>query len=298
MKIDRIYIPCFKKDFYFTKICVASIRYWNKEIPISLIKDFSKGAFDSSELEKTFDVSVFPLKFSKMDAYGKLAPFIDEAGSRILLMDSDIIWIKDMIPELNNYAEDIVVQCYNPQDKENEMNCWYFNTDNLKKFYSDYTYPGFLFNTGQMVVNTSAFSEHDFKDIIEWKEQARPIHKNTFLCEDQGIINYVAARKIKEGKLSFSNHLFYIHGFDLCINQFRPEDKNLPGEYPGMIHWHGNKPGIIFGLPGHKMLNFYEKYYYSKIKSGVSRRLMERIKRTCSHPWPFTKNLIKKMIGR
>ncbi len=60
MKIEVIYIPCYKLDFRLTRICVASIRYWYPNIPIVLIKDLKSGNFNSTELEKKFNVSVFP----------------------------------------------------------------------------------------------------------------------------------------------------------------------------------------------------------------------------------------------
>ena len=35
--IDRIIIACCERDFWLTRICVASIRYWYPEIPIGLL---------------------------------------------------------------------------------------------------------------------------------------------------------------------------------------------------------------------------------------------------------------------
>ena len=67
MKIEAIYIPCTRGDFRLTRICVASIRYWYSDIPIVLIKDLMNGDFDTTEVEKHFNVSLYE---QKVRAYG------------------------------------------------------------------------------------------------------------------------------------------------------------------------------------------------------------------------------------
>jgi hypothetical protein len=78
MKIDVIYIPCYKPHYRLTRICVASIRYWYPEIPIIIVKALIEGDFDTTELEQSFNVTVFPQNaqsygwgFSKFDFFLK-----------------------------------------------------------------------------------------------------------------------------------------------------------------------------------------------------------------------------------
>jgi hypothetical protein len=51
-----IVVCCNKKDFFFARICIASIRYYYPDINIELIKDPGNGKFNSGELEKYFNV--------------------------------------------------------------------------------------------------------------------------------------------------------------------------------------------------------------------------------------------------
>jgi len=293
MKIDKVFVICCKADFYLTKICVASIRFWNKTIPIDLIKDYSQGNFETSELEHAFNVSVFNTRLKKMGPYSKLVPFIEEKGKRVFVIDSDIVWMRNAIPELETFSEDLVVHAFYPLEPEKEMSSWYFNLNNLEKYYNGYVYPGFLFNGGQFVCNTSAFSKEDFNDTIAWQENVKPIHDNTFLCEDQGILNYAIARRINNSSISYQSYPFYSWGYEKTVNKIDVREMNYSKTLPPLIHWLGKKTGLISGLNGEKILNFYEEYYYSQIADGKQKLIAARWNRTLQHPLNYAKSIIK-----
>jgi hypothetical protein len=297
MKIDKVYIACCKTDYYLTKICVASIRYWNSSIPLYLLKDHSQGNFDTTDLEKAFNVSILQMKTDQPGPYGKLFVYAEENESRIFVIDSDIVWIRDAIKELEFFSEDIIIQGYNPDEFDKEINSWYFNMPNLHKHYT-YNYPGFLFNAGQLVCNTSLFSRNDFDNIINLKEKKspKPIFDNIFLCEDQGILNYVFAKKIETSSVNYRHHKFYTWGYDKAINEIDIKQNNVPTHFPSLIHWVGKKTGLISGLPGNKILDFYEKYYYSKINNGKIKIAVARSLRIIKHPIGYLKTIVKKVI--
>src|SRR5215207_8311188 len=254
MKIDTVYIGCCKKDYYFTRICIASIRYWNPDIPIILIKDFSKGNFSTAETEKIFRVSIAPINFKQIGGYGKLYPYLQAPNERVLSMDSDIVWLGDVIEGLQKFDEDMIVDGYSPEEYEEETNKWYFDTGRLKHHFPEYTYPGFLFNAGQLVLNTSTFSELDFSGIVDWKENMAPLIKDVFMCEDQGIINYITAKKLKKNEISLRIHHFYLWGWSEEAKSIRVADVRQKKQHPFLIHWHGPKRGLISFLPNSRLL--------------------------------------------
>ena len=67
MKVDKVFINTYKYDFYFARICIASIRYWYPEIPIYLIKDEKEGSFDSSFTERVWNVRVLDIPRKNSD---------------------------------------------------------------------------------------------------------------------------------------------------------------------------------------------------------------------------------------
>src|SRR6476620_2653166 len=120
MKIDVVYVFCCKKDLYLTRVCIASIRYWNKTIPVSLIKDNSHGFFDTCEMEKSFHLDIAPIHLNNLGFYSKLYPFFNGNGERALLMDSDIVWVGNLIQHLEKFDEDLIIQGYSPDSVQQE----------------------------------------------------------------------------------------------------------------------------------------------------------------------------------
>src|SRR5882724_7926850 len=96
MSAIKVYIGCCKADFYLLRSCIASIRYWNKEVPVFLLKDFSRGAFDTTELEQTFNVGVVHTKFKELGGYMKLQPYIEATDEKIFSQDADMVWLGDI----------------------------------------------------------------------------------------------------------------------------------------------------------------------------------------------------------
>ncbi|MDR3715299.1 MAG: glycosyltransferase [Puia sp.] len=291
-----VYIVCCKKDYYFAKIGIASIRYWNETVPVYLLKDLSQGYFDTSLTEKMFNVHIATADYKNLYAYIKLQPYISGLRERILLSDSDVVWLGDMAATLDKYTENIIVDGYSPELAEEEMNRWYFNTDRLYQYDALYRYPGFLFNSGFFACDTSIFQKEDFRHIIDWKDNPEFRVKNVFLCEDQGIINYLFSKKIARNEISFKSLPLQIWGHSEEAENYNLEDIKQKKDYPRVIHWFGRKIGLIGFFPGSRVLKFYENYYYSKLNYGSVRLALARLKRSLLNPHYFVYQSIKRIF--
>lgn len=297
MKPIKINISCCRNDLYFLRICVASIRYWNKNVPIYLLKDFSKGDFDTSELGRIFNVGVVDTKFGNLGAYIKLQPFIENENERIFLQDADVVWLGDMIEELEKHNQDVVIQAYSPRQLEKEINKRYFKLDRLKKFYP-YRYPGFIFNTGAMLFNTAILIENDFNGIIKWQERATPLHDNIFLCEDQGIINYVIGKKILDNEITYAPVELQVWGFSKEVEGYDLDLIKRKKDLYKVIHWYGDKSGFTSLMPGRHILHFFERYYYSHLTLGSIKLVAIRLGRTMPKIHSYVYELLKKFYYR
>lgn len=69
MRIEdlTVVVCCNKDDYYFARICIASVRYFYPDIAIELVKDTGKGDFDTNETEKHFGVLNVDLGVKKWD---------------------------------------------------------------------------------------------------------------------------------------------------------------------------------------------------------------------------------------
>ncbi|MEO6538191.1 MAG: hypothetical protein ABIT07_07085 [Ferruginibacter sp.] len=280
MKIDTIYIVCNRKDLYFAKICVASIRYWNKTIPISIIKDFSKGEFNTGLLEKFYDVKIANTTLRKMGYYAKLWPFIEnEMEERILILDADIIWMEDLAVKLETYNESLIIDGYLPADLEAEKSRWYFKEPSFARNFQEYKFPGFLFNVGQFICNTSVFEKKDILDLIEWQEEPKPKIKDTFFYE-QGMLNYLAAKKIAAGEITFRKVPFHKWGWSPEVSEIPVSDIYNRKGRPYLIHWYGHKYSLLSILPGSNILKNYEQMYYRTTEQNKMSLYKARLFRT------------------
>lgn len=279
-KIERIYIACYRGDFWQTKICVASIRTWYPNIPIYLIKDILVGNFNTAILEKRFNVSIANFPIRKFGwGISKLEPYFIEEKTRCLIIDSDIVFLGKVIDYLNQFDEDFVIS------KEEIKDC---NTEWFKKTYYDlesihekidpnFEFEGYSFNTGQIVCNTGKYCRSDFEKFIDWKEPPNIKNSEVFSCADQGILNYFLPAQAKLKKIVIGKADFMIWGNSTQVEELDiVKIKNGEG-YPKLIHWAGairdlkqfNRPDILL---------HYQKLYYDRIQFGKWKRILFNLK--------------------
>ncbi len=296
--IDRVYIVCNKNDFYFARVCIASVRHWNKTIPVTLIKDLGKGNFETGLLESTFNISIAPAALKNMGYYVKLWPFIEnEQEEKIMIQDADTVWMCDMIAQLAHYEADLMVDGYDPANLEDEMKRWFFDPKKLEKEFPEYQYPGFLFNVGQMVCNSNVFPKKEILKFVFWKEDPEPKIPDLFFYE-QGILNFIAAEKLKSGELSVAHPGIHRWGWDPIINKISVDEKEGRKNHPFLVHWYGHKHGLFSILPGAAILKKHETDYFRKTGEGLFSMHMQRLGRTLKKPARFIYHYVKKFNGK
>jgi lipopolysaccharide biosynthesis glycosyltransferase len=271
MNIERVYIACHKKDFWQTRICVASIRYWYPEFPISLIKDLSSGEFSTKEMEISCNVEIADFQYTKFGwGVSKFEPLFIENKSRIMIIDSDIVFLGRVIDYLNDYVEDFVIDDANT----NYFRKTYYDLNKINKDLNpDFIFPGFAFNTGQFLCTTGLVKRTDFEDFVEWRENKVPILKKSqiFACADQGILNYFLQQRAQKFCLSLGRAKFMIWGNSEEVFEIKLEKILSKEGYPKLIHWAG-------GFKSFEKINridivlFFQKQYYSNISLGEFRR--------------------------
>ena len=126
-----------------TRICVASIRYWYPDIPIYLIKDKVAGDFSTTEIERSWNVQVFPASAEKFGwGFAHLEPMLEKSGRRALIMDVDIVFVGRVLDALAPYAEDMIVQREDqPPNPSGRFDTLYFSLARLRKFDPSFSFP-------------------------------------------------------------------------------------------------------------------------------------------------------------
>ncbi|MDA7743889.1 hypothetical protein N8891_06685, partial [Flavobacteriales bacterium] len=122
--IDRVIVFCSPNDLSLTELCIASIRFWNKNIPVFLHKDQSRRSFDTSHIEKHFSVELCDSSNSSIgNPLSKLfyitrGADLKSKGERILILDSDTVMFGDLVSELAECQGDLAVSGNQDPSKE------------------------------------------------------------------------------------------------------------------------------------------------------------------------------------
>lgn len=258
-----------RKDFFMSKICISSIRYFYKDVDIYLVKDALNGPFYTNlfcakmkvkQLElghKYFGWSAAKLHF--------LISLILPTG-KYLTLDSDILFTGKILEQINLDADFIVSsEKYELTDLVKSV---FLDPDQAKYLFPTYQYPGFFFNAGQMVISLGKITKEHLSNIFD--PDKYPYYKQTKPYQlplvDQGILNallpVLADQKvIKLDNLHFMQSADY---FDL------EEAKDLgffkdKSRFPYLVHYAGeNRVPDFSKMRGSEYLYFFHSYYLSQ----------------------------------
>ena len=278
MKIDTIYISCYRYDVELTRLCVASIRYWYPDVPIWLLKDRRYGDFSTHEIEKAWNAGVFRSRLPNLGwGFGKLEVLCLPQPSRCLCIDSDIVFAGRVLDLLETYDEDFIVaeENYSPAEVEEQ----FFSPLELAKLDPEFRYPGTGFNGGQIVAATGKVRREDFEPFLDWQrvEARRP---DIFKKGDQGLTNYVLLKKAMSGQVTMRRVPFMVlPGDEAEVGHIRLSDLTPEGRHQQLIHWAGLRWGkSIEQMPRSDILVHFEDLYYSRVRFGSWFRRWRRAK--------------------
>jgi hypothetical protein len=279
MKVDRIFINTHRYDFEFTRICVASVRYWYPSVPVSLIFDYSNGGFTYKRLCRDWDIGVLDTHKSKYGwGFGKFEPLFLENDERFLVLDADTALAGPVLAKLDPIEADFVVDRETqPPEKVSSL---YYDPEAVKRIAPGFSYPGYTFNTGQWVGKGGLIRRSDFDGLVEWQPSPQLKYKDIFKQADQGIFNFLLHQKEKEGKITVEKIPLMIwpgeEGREGSIRLQTIRDKKP--DHPFVIHWAGMKFKQLSDYPMGHILCFYNQYANSR-HTGLKNIADETMKR-------------------
>lgn len=264
MKIDRIYVNTHRYDSILTATCVASIRYWYPDIPVSLIFDHSNGENNYGKLCRVWNVGVLDTQNKKYGwGFGKFEPLFLDNGEYFMVLDADTVFSGPVLDGLRAIDADFVVDRETqPDDKQRSL---YYDPKQVEKLYPPFKYPGYSFNTGQWIGRSGVIRPSDFDDLVSLNPAPRLRHPEVFKQADQGIFNFLIQRKEQEGKVFVVRMPLMIwpdNGAGDFIQLSAIKDKRP--DHPYVIHWAGMKFRKLRDYNQGDILSFYNNYYYSR----------------------------------
>lgn len=269
--VDKIYIAASKLDGRFTRICVASIRYFYPDIEIDILPGGKLEPGLAKELLRYWSVGVADLPDRDYGwGFVKLEPLFWEKGLRFLILDSDTVITGPVLDAAAHLDGDLIVddELYDEQRGANI----YYDWKRAPALTQPAQPPSFLFNTGQWFGKSGAIGRTEFSTLIDWEHEP-PMLRNPeiFKNGDQGVLNYVANKLTLEGKLAVTRVPLLCwpgNGLD-SITAKEIIERTAPVR---VIHWAGMKKTLLSQMVGPEILNLFENYYYSRVKMRSVRR--------------------------
>lgn len=266
MSIDIVYISTYRNDLPLTRICVASIRYWYADIPIQLIKDTGAGEFSTQEIEERWNVSVVNTGQRRFGwGFAKLEPLFFVRREKFLMVDSDTVFTGRVLDMLGAYDAEFVVD--DETQSAEEVKRLYYDLQSLKGIDPTFQPCGKNFNSGQWVGTSGLVRREDFSHVVEWDNPPRLKYPKMFMPGDQGVLNYVLEKLANTGRIQLARcPLMWWAPRDIAKLDIQAMAQGSP--YSQIIHWAGCKLYAKEPMPRTDILQFFERYYYSRVPRG------------------------------
>jgi len=299
-----IIIVCNKKDYFLATTCVASIRYFYPSHRIFLVKDELNGKFATDDLEKYFNVEILDLGLKKY-GWGAaklkiLSSNLRIGSGRYLVVDADIIFVGDALARLHQLKAQFVIS---PEySSENESSDWfkktYYDINWVKQNIPDFVYPGYTFNTGQMIVTPGIIAEAELRKYIlfdkypYWTDFA----KGHMPTADQSLLNILLPRMHQKGQLTVDTLDFMIwprseRAKDITLHQV------MDRKCPYVLHYAGLRRVPALQYMSHSaILFFFKRAYFKKLPMGLLRFHFDNVYQTMTYNFVEFLKRVKRIL--
>jgi hypothetical protein len=270
--VDCIYICTGGNDSRYTRICVASIRYFYPHVPIRLLVAGQLRRGLAEELQHYWGVTVADIAKGEYGwGFTHLEPLFRPAGERFLVLDSDTIITGSVLKFAAEHDEDFLVddEIQSPEGAKNN----YYDCEKAAEEGSPIRSPAFLFNAGQWFGKSGLLTRKDFDGLIVWDFPRRVCNPRVFRPGDQGVFNFVINEHHAMGKIRVARVPLMrwpghgMQGLDAKTVAARAAP-------PLVIHWAGMKKPRLYDMIGGDLLDYFERVYYRRLPAGGVRRIL------------------------
>jgi hypothetical protein len=278
-----IVVCCNKRDYFLTRICVASIRYYYSNIAIELVKDLRWGSFSSDELETHFNVKPLTLSVDQI-GWGAAKIFYlfkSPSKKKVLFLDSDIVFIGSFLERMLAYFEEnefVVSAEIISNPRVNWIKDIYFDINDVALAFPNYIFPGYVFNTGQIFLTTGVIEKRAFSDFFDFYNYPYWKIPELFPMVDQSLLNYLLPTLASQGSIKLAVADFMIWSKSSKAQQILLSDVIGRHLDSGLIHWAGDlRTPSLKNMSRSDILQFFELFYYSRIRLGRTKMILRKL---------------------
>jgi hypothetical protein len=282
LSIDCVYIAACATDARYTRICVASIRYFYPDIPVRLLVSGNLQRGLAKELQRHWDVGIEDLPGRGEYGWGfvKLEPLFGRPEERFLVLDSDTVLTGPILDCWSDTTSHFLVD--DEEQSEADTKRLYYDWEKVRLIDTSAQPPHFVFNSGQWFGTAGVLTRSDFAPWVDWRLPRQLRYPELFMPGDQGILNYVFNQKETLEGLRVGRQPIMrwpansMKGLDAATISKRTAP-------PQIVHWAGLKKARVSEMPGADLLAFYEKVYYERLPAAGAQRTFASCRHVVSH---------------
>ncbi len=268
--VDVIYVAACSRDTRFTRICVASIRYFYPNVSIKILAGDNLDNCLTEELQRYWNVGLADLPAGNYGwGFVKLEPLFGRPGERFLVLDSDTALTGDVVAAWSSAA--FLVD--DEKKSESDTHQLYYDWRKVAAIDPAARPPQFVFNTGQWFGTAGVLRRDDFRSLVDWTCLPRRLrHSELFMPGEQGVLNYILNQKAILGSIAVERREIMrwpARGME-GLHVHTVAERRAP---PLIVHWAGMKAIFLRNMVGGDLLLFFEKFYYSRLPAGALRRV-------------------------
>ena len=239
---------------------LESIKYFAPDAPICMV---IHGEMETRKLERDYGVQCIRQKDVKNPSlrktcwgYGtKPVAFWEAPFEYILHIDVDAVLWGDIRMNLPRTSWDVVYNEPHEQITEFIQNTQYFDPHKIFRYIPEFDWHGCpFFQAGVLCVRKGSLDLDEYLRMVELQNK----YPDVFICGDQGILNILVFRALKEGKLNARQA--HLQSVVPVLSKNELEERfqiraghPIPWKQPTVIHWAGPKPyknnPDVFSLP-------------------------------------------------
>ena len=155
----------------------------------------------------------------------------------------------------------------------------------MRELDPEFARPRSLFYSGNFVATSGVLRRDDFDRWLEWSSPVELRYPDVFHPGDQGVLNYVLDGAERRGRVTVDRRHFAILASSPELSRIRLAAIRRRASEPFVVHYNGRKPALLMNFPRRELLGFFERVYYSRIKSP----LIEPLRRALHAPTPEDK---------
>jgi hypothetical protein len=279
--IDCAYIAASARDARYTRICVASVRYFYPDIIIRLLVGGRLQRGLAYELQHYWNVGTADLPKGEYGwGFVKLEALFGPPGERFLVLDSDTVLTGRVVDLWSESHSPFLVDDEKQSDADTKR--LYYDWEKVREIDPNARPPRFVVNSGQWFGTAGVLTRDDFAPWVEWTMPRRVHPPSLFMNGEQGVLNYVLNQKAAiDGLRVERRHIMRWPGHSMA--GLSAETVSKRSAAPQIVHWAGVKKARQRDMIGADLLAYFERLYYQRLPAGETRRFLAAYRDVLSH---------------